>query len=368
MLKGSGVLIESATGTWIHTDLAIFAVTFMFVLYGAAGGLAAAIVTDYAQGFLTILFSVMLLPFVLSAVGGMEGVRENITDPNMLSLVAPGKITWFFVIMMSVQALVGIVAQPFIMGVCAAGKTEWEGRVGFTAGNLVKRICTIAWALTAIAAVAWYIQQGQDLSAINPDHIYGDVARSFLPRVAPGLLGLFLAAVLAGVMSSCDAFMVSSAALFTENIYRPALPGRSDRHYVWIGRLVSLLVVAGGVTFALWVPNVVKALEIWFMIAPMMGLVFWMGLLWRRLTVAGAWATTMCGFAAWWISTQDWFIAWLSRLPVHESWRLLWMENGKTVMYLPWQILMYMSFAVAAGAGRKAGSFLFSEPHTRGAR
>jgi len=49
------------------------------------------------------------------------------------------------------------------------------------------------------------------------------------------------------------------------------------------------LVVAGGVAFAFWVPSVVKALEIWFMIAPMMGLVFWIGLFWRRMTVAGAW-------------------------------------------------------------------------------
>jgi Na+/proline symporter len=349
MLKGAGALIESATGSYIDTELAILAVTVMFVLYGAAGGLAAAIVTDYAQGLLTILFSVMLLPFVLSAVGGMQGVRETITDPHMLSLVAPGKVTWFFVIMMSLQALVGIVAQPFIMGVCAAGKTEWEGRIGFTVGNLVKRICTIAWSLTAIGAVAWYLQRGVDIASVQPDHIYGDVAQAFLPKIAPGVLGLFLAAVLAGVMSSCDAFMVSSAALFTENVYKPAVPGRTERHYVWIGRLTSVVVVAGGVIFALWVPTVVKALEIWFMIAPMMGLVFWIGLLWRRLTVVGAWVTTLSGFATWWITTQSWFIDWVARLPVAEAWRLLWVENGKTSLYLPWQILLYMAVAVAAG-------------------
>jgi len=349
MLKGAGALIESATGTYVDAELAILTVTVMFVLYGAAGGLAAAIVTDYAQGLLTILFSVMLLPFVLSAVGGMQGVRETINDPHMLSLVAPGKVTWFFVIMMSLQALVGIVAQPFIMGVCAAGKTEWEGRIGFTVGNLVKRICTIAWSLTAIGAVAWYLQRGVDLASVQPDHIYGDVAQAFLPKIAPGVLGLFLAAVLAGVMSSCDAFMVSSAALFTENVYKPAVPGRTERHYVWFGRLTSVMVVAGGVIFALWVPTVVKALEIWFMIAPMMGLVFWIGLLWRRLTVVGAWVTTLSGFATWWITTQSWFIDWVARLPVAEAWRLLWVENGKTSLYLPWQILLYMTVAVVAG-------------------
>ena len=356
MLKGAGALADAGTGGLIDANLAIIAVTVMFVVYGAAGGLGAAIVTDYIQGILTIAFSFMLLPFILWEVGGMTGVRETISNEAMLSLVAPGKISVFFVIMMSLQALVGIVAQPFIMGVCAAGKTEWEGRVGIVGGNLIKRLCTAAWSLTAIAAVAWYIQNGNDPSLLEAeslkqtgDGIYGEVAHTFLPRLLPGLLGLFLAALLAGVMSSCDSFMISSAALFTENVYKPLRSGRSDKHYVWIGRVASVLVVAGGVAFAFWVPSVVKALEIWFMIAPMMGLVFWIGLFWRRMTVAGAWATTVTGFAAWWVSTQPWFINALGGIPGSESLRLLWTEGGKTVVYMPWQILFYGLTASVVG-------------------
>jgi Na+/proline symporter len=349
MLKGAGALIESGTGALVQTDAAIIAVTLMFVIYGAAGGLSAAIVTDYVQGLLTILFSFMLLPFIFSAVGGMSGVRETITDPRMLSLIAPGKVTVFFVVMMSIQALVGIVAQPFIMGVCAAGKTEWEGRIGIVGGNLVKRVCTIAWSLTAIAAVAWYMQRGVDLKSIDPDFIYGNVAQEFLPRLTPGLLGVFLAALLAGVMSSCDSFMISSSGLFTKNIYRPLFPSCSEAHYVWVGRGVATLVVAGGVVFAFWVPNVIKALEIWFMIAPMMGLVFWIGLLWRRMTVAGAWATTLSGFTAWWVTTQAWFIDWASGLPWADSLRLIWYEGVDRTIYVPWQILGYMTAASFAG-------------------
>ena len=204
--------------------------------------------------------------------------------------------------------------------------------------------------------MAWYIQNGNDPSLLDAeslkqtgDRIYGEMAHTFLPRLAPGLLGLFLAALLAGVMSSCDSFMISSAALFTENIYKPLRSKRSDRHYVWVGRVASVVVVAGGVAFAFWVPSVVKALEIWFMIAPMMGLVFWIGLFWRRMTVAGAWATTVTGFAAWWVSTQPWFINALGRIPDSESLRLLWTEGGKTVVYMPWQILFYGLTASVVG-------------------
>ena len=356
MLKGAGALVDAGTGGLINAHVAIIAVTLMFVIYGAAGGLGAAIVTDYIQGILTIAFSFMLLPFILSEVGGMNGVRETISNDAMLSLVAPGKVSLFFVVMMSFQALVGIVAQPFIMGVCAAGKTEWEGRVGIVGGNLIKRLCTAAWSLTAIAAVAWYIQKGNDPSLLDTeslkrtaDGIYGEVAYTFLPRLTPGLLGLFLAALLAGVMSSCDSFMISSAALFTENIYKPLRTDVSNHHCIWVGRLAAVVVVAGGVAFAVWVPSVVKALEIWFMIAPMMGLVFWIGLFWRGMTVAGAWATTLTGFAVWWVSTRPWFISWLSEMPVAESLRFVWTEGETTVVYLPWQILFYSSLASLVG-------------------
>ena len=47
------------------------------------------------------------------------------------------------------------------------------------------------------------------------------MASDLLPSVAPGLVGLFIASMLAAVMSSCDAMMVAAAALFTENIYKP---------------------------------------------------------------------------------------------------------------------------------------------------
>ncbi len=326
MLKGAGALIDAGTGGAIDANVAIVVVTALFVIYGVAGGLSAAIVTDYIQGILTIVFSFLLLPFILQAVGGMTGVHQAITDPSMMSLVAPTQVTLFFIVMMALQALIGIVAQPFIMGVCGAGKTEWEGRIGIVGGNIVKRICTIAWCLTGIAAVAWYIQQGNDPANMDPetlkvaaDGIYGQVANTFLPQVMPGLLGLFLASLLAGVMSSCDSFMISSAGLFTENIYRHARPSQSETHYIWIGRFVSILVVVGGVLFAFWVPSVVKALSIWFKIAPMMGIVLWIGLFWRKMTVAGAWATTLTGFAAWWVTTQAWFVDWLSRLPLPKS-------------------------------------------------
>ena len=238
LLKGSGALVDACTGGTVPANVALALITVLFVVYGTAGGLAAAIATDFVQGMMTIAFSVMLLPPLLGAVGGMAGLRAAVPDPAMLSLVAPGEIGAFYIAMFALQALVGIIAQPFVMGVCAAGKTEMEGRVGFMVGNLVKRLCTIAWCLTALAAVAWYAQRGVSRDQIKPDLVYGDLARTFLPTIMPGLLGVFVAALLGGVIERLrvgDDLLVGP--LHREHLQavasgpvEPALPGRRPDH------------------------------------------------------------------------------------------------------------------------------------------
>ncbi|MGB0153502.1 MAG: sodium:solute symporter family protein [Verrucomicrobiales bacterium] len=349
MLKGAGALIDAGTGGAVSATIAIPIVALLFVIYGVAGGMGAAIITDYIQGILTVLFSFILLPFILNVVGGLEGIRATVDAPRMMSLVAPEGINTFFITTFALLSLAGIVAQPFIMSVCANGRTEFDGRFGFVVGNLLKRICTAAWALTGIGALAYYLQQGTPIADIDPDRVYGQVAQTFLPEIFPGILGLFIAALLAGVMSSCDSFMISSAGLFTENLYKPLAPGRSEKHYVTVGRIVSLAVVLGGVIVAFKMPNVVAGLKTWLKIAPMLGLAFWMGLFWRRFNAAGAWACTLTGFAFWWLSIQQGFVKIVAGSPFTERFGMIVGVGDELSIYEPWQILFYLSAAALAG-------------------
>lgn len=344
MLKGSSAVVHASTGGLVSSNIAIAVMTVVFVAYGMAGGLAAAIITDFIQGILTIVFSVMLLPFVLNAVGGLDGIRESIKDPSMLSLVAPAEIGFFYISMISFNGLVGIVTQPHTMGNCAAGKTEMEGRIGWTLGNFIKRFCTIAWCLTGVAGVVYLA--GRD---VEPDHVFGAIAGDFLPKILPGVLGLFLASLLASVMSSCDSFMIASSGLFTENIYKRLIPGKGQKHYIFVARVASLMIVGGGVGFAYWLPNVVKGLEIFWMISPMMGIVFWLGLFWRRTTVAGAWAATLTGFGVWWLTTQSFFISFMNNFSEAQSLRFVVEKSTSLEIYLPWQMVFYLTGGLLAG-------------------
>ena len=309
MLLGSAAVIEAISGGAIPRIWGVAVMTVLFVSYGIAGGLAAAIVTDLIQGILTILLSFMLLPFALRAVGGFAGLHEHITDAGMFSLVAPGEINGFHIFIFALNALIGIVTQPHIMGICAAGRNEMDGRVGFAAGNLLKRFCTVAWMLTGLCAVVMYM----DKPDMNPDLVYGHMARELLPRIMNGLVGVFLAALLASVMSSCDAYMVSSAGLFTQNFYRRYIVRkRNDKHYVLVGRITSLVIVLGSLLFAFTVEDIPSGLEMFWKVQAMMGAAFWVGLFWRRATPAGAWAGTLAAFAVLVLTSQGAFHDWAS--------------------------------------------------------
>jgi len=145
-------------------------------------------------------------------------------------------------------------------------------------------------------------------------------------------------------MSSCDAFMITSSALFTQNLYRRYLaPNREDRHYLWVGRAASLGVVVVGINFAFVFGSVVEGLEVFWAMQAMMGIAFWVGLFWRRATSAGAWAATLFSFVLF-LSTSrleifgvvlyDFNTVLAGYLP---RWMLF-----EGVLYLPWQMLIYL--------------------------
>lgn len=349
MLKGSAEVIDASTGSIVSAEWAIVAMTVAFVVYGMAGGLAGAILTDFIQGVLTIAFSFMLLPIVLHAIGGVSGMREQlpqiVPDKDMLTLVAPDEIGVFYITMLALNGLVAVVAQPSSMS-SAACRTEFDAQVGQIGGAFLKRLCTVPWSLTGLAGVVYFAHR----ESINPDQVFGLVAYEFLPTMLPGLLGLFIASLLASVMSTCDVFMVSAAGLFTENCYKPAFKTRSRRHYLWVARVTSLLVVTCGVVIAYTLPTVIAGLQLFWKITPMMGVAFWMGLLWRRATVAGAWASTLAGFGVMTLLEFDPVVHWIATWPISASLGLVVDSPSRGLVFsLPWQMLAYLTAAFATG-------------------
>lgn len=385
----SGHLV-SATRRLEGYEFAILAMTVLFVSYGMAGGLGAAIITDFIQGVLTITFSFLLLPFVFNMIGGFGALHsQGELKPGMFDLVASpevamqlGKepITLFYVFMLSLTALCGIVVQPHIMGVCGAGKTEFEGRFGFTVGNFLKRFCTIAWTFTGLACIVWYMGDASPLkTSDNPDDVqtyndlrmrvsdefasldqaekdrvdqverqfadelFGKAAYDILPSIMPGLVGLLLASLLAAVMSTSDAQMVVSSGLFTENLYRRFMVrNASPRHYLWVGRLAGLVIVLVALVLQATFQDVIDALKVIIKTPAAIGISLWFGVIWRRWNSAAVWCSTLSAGATWWFVAYhpDWI---QQNLPFLD----FMFNNGR--MFDAYQMACYLLTGIVVG-------------------
>jgi Na+/proline symporter len=293
MLKGAAKVISQATGGGVGVNEIIIAMTVLFMLYSLVGGLVAAAWTDLFQGFLIIVLSFMLIPLGWGVVGGLDGMR-GVLEPYRFSLATPSGIGPWVILMLTLNGLVGIMAMPHQIAAVGTGKDERTCRVGMFYGNYVKRVCTVGWMLVGLIVAAMVAQGHTPLT--DAEDAFGYACRQLL---FPGALGLMIASILAANMSTCSAFLVDSGALFTEGLYRHQLaPGRSDHHYLWIGRISGLAITTLGVLYALFlIQSVLYTFLLTETMATFVGISVLGGILWRRANRWGALASLLVALA-----------------------------------------------------------------------
>ncbi len=303
MLKGAGKLVSVAAGGGVVTpNMVVIVMTATFLVYSLVGGLVAAAYTDFVQSFFIIALSFLLIPLGLMRVGGFSGIRASI-EPEMLSLVTPGDVGVFTILMLTINGLVGIMAQPHLLAAVGTGKDERSCRIGMAYGNFIKRFCTIGWAIAGLIVVVMLMQTGEVLA--DREDAFGYATRELL---FPGAVGLMIACVLAANMSTCSAFTVDGGALFTQNFYRRFLVrGRSDHHYMTVGRLSGVTVTTLGVVFGLYVDIVLEAFLFTETIAAFMGISMLGAIAWRRANRYGAFASLVISSAVFFRMTYSEF-------------------------------------------------------------
>lgn len=296
MLKGAGKVISQAAGGQFAANDIVVAMTVIFIAYSFVGGLVAAAWTDFFQGFLILVLSFLLIPLGWGVVGGLRGMKESL-DPAMFSLAAPEGIGPWYIFMLTLNGLVGILAQPHMLAAVGTGKDERACRIGFFYGNYLKRICTVGWAVVGLMVAAMVARGSFGVRPLaDPEEAFGFACRHLL---FPGALGLLIASVLAANMSTASAFMVNSGALFTEGIYRKCRTRvRSDRHYLWVGRISGFAITLLGVVYALFfIDRVLYSFLLTETLATYMGIGLLGGIVWRRANRWGALASVVAAFA-----------------------------------------------------------------------
>ena len=224
--------------------------TMIFVgLYSAVGGLWAVAVTDFVQ-FIIAMGGCIVLAFVVIAhpsINGIEGLIHKLS-PQALSFIPFGDSASIplaaFLLYIGVQWWAcwypgaepgggGYVAQRMM-----SSKDEThslKATLWFTIAHFTLR--PWPWIIVALATIVLY----PEVPAEQSKATYIFAIRDFLPH---GLKGLLVAAFLAAYMSTISTHLNWGSSYLVNDLYRRFIaPQRSERHYVVIAQVCTLLLV-----------------------------------------------------------------------------------------------------------------------------
>ena len=264
--------------SYTHPVAFYFVYGLIVAIYTMMGGFTAAAITDAIQGVLIITFSLMLIPIGLARIGGFAGLHASVPEYmfRLFGSVTLSEYAWYTIVGMVLANLVSIVAVAPNMAVAGSAKDELTARIGILGGMFFKRFIMIFWALAGLLALGLYAGKLHD-----PDLIWGYMTRDLL---FPGAIGLMLAGILAANMSTLDAGSVSNSALFIRNLYQPFVRGKSEKHYINVGRVVIAVTLLGGIGAAMFINNLLDLFKYFISIPAIFGAPIWLGYTWRRLT------------------------------------------------------------------------------------
>jgi SSS family solute:Na+ symporter len=286
-----GVLAEQLFGWpfWVG----VIAGSLLSVVYVYMGGFNSVVRTDLLQFGLMFLGFAVLLGVLVSKYGGFDFLAANLPDTH---LTWHGGNSGWYIATWYVIALATLVEPAFYQR-CYAAKSETVARNGIF-------ISIGCWAIFDFMTTSCGLYARALLPELaDPVSSYPALALSVLPV---GLLGLFMLAILATVMSTVDSYSFLAATTFGNDILRRfgLIAKEQITRYSRIG-LVFTTVLA--VVMALFFRSVV---DIWYAFGsigtPALLLPVWSAFRGRRRykTQWALWSIVLSGGVSlvWWLS------------------------------------------------------------------
>lgn len=276
-------------------------------LYTTFGGMKAVLYTSVLQTPILLFGSIAVLIIGLIKVGGwgemMEIVRatpSNEYGDSMASLIRSRHDTdfpWTGVLLGS--AIIGFwywCTDQFIVQRVLSGRDMKQARRGTIFGAYLK--ITPVFIFLIPGMIAYALNQKGIITLADNDAAFSTLVKELLPM---GFKGVVIGGILAALMSSLASLFNSSAMLFTVDFYKKYKPGASEKHYVFIGRIATVVIVILGIA---WIPvmkNLGKVLyeylqDVQSLLAPGIAAVFLLGIISKKTTPAAGFSGLVIGF------------------------------------------------------------------------
>ena len=226
-MMGIGFMLHLISGLPIWVGTIIGAVVVL--IYTLTGGLWAVTMTDFIQ-FISMMITVGLALIIgWNAIGGFDQVMVGLTewagsaeDAGYFFSVGAGYLTPWTLFAYSITAFAVLCEPAFFQRVFASAGPK-EIQKAFTAG--VPMWLSFDWCVTFLGILGAAAIGLGIIPEVEPNQALFAVVGQYLPV---GLLGVFVAGVLAAAMSTADSYFLVAGGVIGYDIYKTMVNPKAD--------------------------------------------------------------------------------------------------------------------------------------------
>ena len=270
------------------------------VIYSSIGGLRGIIITDFFQ-FILAMVATFWAAYEIVNLPQVAGLTNLLNHPDVIpklnlipDIADTDLFIAVFIIPLAVQwwAVWYPGAEPGGGGYVAQRMLSAKDEKNAIWATLLFNFMHYAvrpwpWILIALASIVVF-PNIESLQVAFPNTIVGnDLAYpamiSFLPS---GLLGLLVASLIAAFMSTISTHLNWGSSYLVHDFYRRFfVKYKTEKHYVFMGRVFTVLLMIISAFFALFLNNSLQAFGIILQIGAGTGLIFILRWFWYRINV-----------------------------------------------------------------------------------
>jgi solute carrier family 5 (high affinity choline transporter), member 7 len=268
ILTALGTTFGTVLGLDFSTSIILSAA--IAIAYTAIGGLWAVALTDIIQLILLIGGLILVIPFALSHVGGLELAWDSYQEKKgiLATLFPPidgwrheewGNYYWLWWDSMLLLMLGGIPWQVYFQRVLSSKDEKTAMWLSIIAGV----VCIIAAIPAIMIGIIGDVVSWESVGVATPEE-----PALVLPYVIryltnPVVATIGLGAIAAAVMSSVDSSILSASSMASWNVYRPLLKPKITN--IQLTKMLRRMIWIIGITATLLALQVKSVYELWFL-------------------------------------------------------------------------------------------------------
>ncbi len=281
----------------VETYIAIVVCLAIAVLYTALSGIWGVAITDFIQYFIAQFGSIVLVHFVINSaeIGGYSSFLSRLgeVESNLKFFMTPSTGTpvdegFFSSSFFSFLIFISVIwwsshnadGGGYIIQRMSSAKNENHAVAG-TAWFVLNHYIIRLWPWVLIAVASLLVFPYAENSNADQEAYYLLMIKRFL---SPGLLGLLFVTFLAAFMSTITTHLNWGSSYLVNDIYKRFIEkDRTDRHYVMVSRIFTIIITILAGIFAFYIKDIGKAwIFLWAMSAGI-GLVLILRWFWWRI-------------------------------------------------------------------------------------